>query len=351
MEKYAVIMAGGSGSRLWPLSRENRPKQFIRAGGDESMLIRTLEQIRQVVPAENCFIITNRNLQEITRKTLGDSIPASNILFEPLRKNTAACISYSVFLLKERVGSGLACFFPADSYVKDQAAYHDAVEQTFDAAEKTGRLIVIGINPTYPATGYGYIHVDPNREGPYPVSEFKEKPNQEKAMEYFESGDYWWNSGIIAGNLNEFQEKIKLFLPEHYREFSGLTNDPDGQDSAEKAFRMLPDISFDEGVLEKAKDLVAVRGRFDWDDIGNLESLSVTLKPDDSGNRVNGKFIGIDTGDSVVYGGKLLVAAIGLKDMVIAVTDDAVLVCPKDRVQDVKKLVEHLKTSEYEQYT
>ena len=351
MEKYAVIMAGGSGSRLWPLSREERPKQFIRAGGEESMLVRTLEQIRQVVSPENCFVITNRNLLEITRKTLGDSVPASNILLEPLRRNTAACISYSAFLLKNRVGSGLVCFFPADSYVKDRASYRAAVEQAFDAAESSGGLVVIGVTPTYPATGYGYIRVDPRGESPYPVAEFVEKPDYDTAKGYCDSGSCWWNSGIVAGSLDSFLEKIKLFLPEHYKEFSGLTKGPDGQGAAEKAFRALPGISFDKGVLEKSTDTVAVRGRFDWDDIGNLESLSVTLKPDGSGNRVTGKFLGIDTRNSVVYGGKSLVAAVGLEDMVIAVTDDAVLVCPKNRVQEVKTLVEHLKAGGYERYT
>ena len=351
MKKYAVIMAGGSGSRLWPLSREERPKQFIQAGGEESMLVRTLEQIRQVVPPENCFVITNRNLLEITRKTLGDSVPASNILLEPLRRNTAACISYAVFLLKNRVTSGLVCFFPADSYVKDQVSYRAAVEQAFDAAEGSGGLVVIGVIPTYPATGYGYIRVDPRGASPYPVAEFVEKPDYAAAKGYCDSGNCWWNSGIVAGSLNAFLEKIKLFLPEHYKEFSDLTKGPDGQGAAEKAFRQLPGISFDKGVLEKSTDTVAVRGGFDWDDIGNLESLSVTLKPDGSGNRVNGKFLGIDTQNSVVYGGKSLVAAVGLENMVIAVTDDAVLVCPKNRVQEIKTLVEHLKTGGYERYT
>lgn len=348
-------MAGGVGSRLWPLSREKRPKQFINADGEKCMLLQTLERINPVVPPNNCFVITNQDLKDITLETLEGRIPPANIITEPLRRNTAACIAYAVFALKHKGKEGTVCFFPADGYVRDALAYRTAVELAYGAAGASDSLVIIGIPPTYPATGYGYLSVDTEEEsGVYRVGEFREKPDLSTAEKLLSLGNYWWNSGIVAGRLDAFTAHIGAFLPDHEKAFSAVPNDSDRQDfilSLQQAYAGLPEISFDKGVLEKSKDILAVKGNFDWDDIGSLSSLAAAASPDANGNHMMGKFVGIDTRGSVIYAERPLVAAIGVENMVIAVTDDAVFICPKERTQEVRQLVDKLKENGYESYT
>lgn len=357
MEKYAVIMAGGAGSRLWPLSRKDKPKQFIGVEGGKCMLLQTIDRICETVPAEKCFIITNKNLFGITKETVGDVVPVSNIILEPAQKNTAACIAYASLLLKEKVGAGLLCFVPADGYVKNRADYKLAIERAYLAAETARSLVVIGIMPSYPATGYGYIHIDTDSgadRNVFPVNRFVEKPDLDTAKRFLSSGAFLWNSGILVGSIDAVVENTKLFLPDHYEKLSRAINRADGQDtglSLEKAYEELQDISFDKGVLEKCGRIRAVKGCFDWDDIGSLDALSKTFSQDEAGNSVQGSYLCMDSGNSVIYSDGVLISAIGVENMIIAATKDAVLVCPRDRVQDVKLLVERLKAGGYESLT
>lgn len=355
MERYAILMAGGSGLRLWPFSRKKKPKQFISADSGPCMMLETLERIRPVVPPDNCFVVTSRTLEEITRSTLKGTVPESNIILEPMPKNTAACIAYAVFTLKSKGIDGVLCFFPADGYVKNRTEYCSAVSRAYAAAEHTEGLVVIGLKPSRPATGYGYLRIGPGRpDEARPVLRFVEKPDRSTAEKFLSSGDYLWNSGIVAGRLSSFSAHIRSFLPEHSRIFSEAMENPDGQaagPSIQKAYSEIPDLSFDKGVLEKSGDIAAVEGNFDWDDIGSLEGLAVPLRPDPDGNRVKGAFFGVDTKDCIIYGNQTLVAAIGMENVVIALTDDAILVCPRSRAQDVKTLVERLKNSQYKQFS
>jgi mannose-1-phosphate guanylyltransferase len=352
LEKYAVIMAGGAGSRLWPVSREKTPKQFIVIEDNKCMLIQTLERLCDLVPPEKCFVITNKKLLDITKNTLDGIIPLSNIIAEPARKNTAACIAYASLLIKKIHGSGLICFVPADGYVKNKSDYQKAVDCAYQAAEDTNELVVIGIKPTYPATGYGYINIDRSiSEEIYKVRCFAEKPDSEKAQLFFESNEYLWNSGIVVGNIDTIIAHVKEHLPKHYKQLSqavDLSESPDFTARLEKAYREIPDISFDYGVLEKSKTLRAVEGGFDWNDIGNLDALAKTFLFDTEGNLIKGTHVGIDTTNSIIYSDDILVTTIDVDNMIVAAFDDAVLICRRDRVQDIKKLVTLLKNSGYE---
>lgn len=355
LDRFAVIMAGGAGSRLWPLSRESRPKQFIELCDGKCMLLQTIDRIREIVPYDKCFIITNKKLFDITKKTVGDIIPVSNIILEPMRKNTAACIAYATMVLKEKAGQGVLCFIPADGYVGEENSYRAAVGQACRAAEETNNLVVIGITPTYPSTGYGYIHIDGEKviSGAYKVERFVEKPDHATAEKYMKSGDYLWNSGILVGTIEAILKNVKKYLPNHYDSLSRAVQTGDNGElpvSIENAFNKLENISFDNGVLEKCGDISAVKGNFDWDDIGSLGALPRVLGTDKDGNAINGSYCGIDTSDTIVCGNDMLVATVGVSNLVIAVTQDAVLVCPKDRVQDVKALVGRLKEKGLERY-
>ncbi len=316
MEKFVVIMAGGSGTRLWPLSREARPKQFIYIDDGNCMLVQTIERVCEVVPADKCFIITNKDLLDITLDTVKNLIPFSNIILEPEKKNTAACIAFATLLLKERFGEGLICFVPADGYVKDRKGYTEAIELAYDAAEKTNDLVIIGITPTYPATGYGYIQVDNDTDAKriLNVLKFIEKPDFETAKELILSGDFLWNGGILVGNMNAIIKSIKTYLPDHFDKISEEVKHADeegGTICIENAYDEIQNISFDKGVLEKSDGIHVISSSFDWDDIGSIDTLSKTLTSDDAGNKIKGKHCGIDTSNSVMVGEDTLIATIG----------------------------------------
>ncbi|MFN7251064.1 MAG: mannose-1-phosphate guanylyltransferase [Anaerobacillus sp.] len=359
-EKYAVIMAGGVGARLWPLSRESKPKQFIHINGNKPLLIQTLERIQEVVPAENCFVITNKDYHNLTQETVKNLIPEANIILEPIRKNTAACISYATLHLEKLVGKGLVCFIPVDSYVREKEDYLAAIRQAYDAANNSKKLVIIGVKPTFPSTGYGYVHLNSeNTSDTQTISnviQFKEKPDLETAKKYLMSNKYLWNSGIVVGHLQSLINGIQQFIPEHFKKLSEVLkhqNKPEFNFLLEKSFSELVDLSFDYGVLEKTKSLLAIKGTFNWYDIGSLDALSIVINQDENDNSISGNHLGIDTHNSIIYNeeNENLVTTIGLSDMIIIHIDDLIVVCPKDRAQDVKKLVELAKKNGYDRYT
>ncbi len=352
MDKFIVIMAGGSGTRLWPLSREVKPKQFINIADGNCMLVQTIERVCEIVPAERCFTITNKKLVNITQNTVKDLIPLSNILVEPEKKNTAACISYATLLLKERYGEGLVCFVPADGYVKDNKAYKEAIELAYAAAEKTDGLVIIGITPTYPATGYGYIQIDNDEDADkiLRVLKFIEKPNLETAKKLISTGEYLWNGGILVGSMDAIIKNITAFLPEHYNRISDAImhiDEGSGNTYIENAYNEIKNISFDNGVLENSNDVFVVKGSFDWDDIGSIEALSKTMELDADGNAIRGKHLGLETCNSVIVGEDKLIATMGIDNLIIVSTPDVILVCPKNKAQDIKIIVDILRCSGY----
>ena len=354
MEKYAVIMAGGSGTRLWPISRENKPKQLISVDGSKSFLVQTIERICEVIPAEKCFVITNKAYHNLTKELVKDLIPVSNIIIEPLKKNTAACIAYATLYLEKMFGKGLVCFIPADSYVRNKVDYQNAIRQAFQAVENSGKIMIIGVKPYYPSTGFGYIQVDPVVQKEISkVVQFKEKPNIETAKEYIKSEEYLWNTGIVAGQLHVLINGIQHLMPEHYERLSESLKYKDTSNfssSIENAYNHLEDISFDYAFLEKSHNLHALQGHFDWYDIGSLEAISTLVGIDDHNNSVFGKHLGIDTENTIIYSADSLITTIGISDMIIVEINGIIIVCPKERAQDVKALVAMLKQNGYEKY-
>jgi mannose-1-phosphate guanylyltransferase len=354
LEKYAVIMAGGSGTRLWPFSRESKPKQFISVDGNKSFLAQTIDRICDVIPAEKCFVITNKDYLNLTKDAVKDLIPISNIILEPLKKNTAACIAYATLYLEKRFGKGLVCFIPADSYVRNKVDYQNAIRQAYQAVESGEKIIIIGVKPSYPSTGFGYIQVDSEvKKGISKVVQFKEKPNLETAKEYIKTEKYLWNSGIVAGQLHVLINGIQQLMPEHYERISVALSNKDTSDypsSIENAYSHLEDISFDYAFLEKSTNLHAVKGDFGWYDIGSLEAISILLGTDEHNNSIFGKHLGLDTENSTIFSLDSLITTIGISDMIIVEIDGIIIVCPKERAQDVKSLVGMLKKNGYEKY-
>lgn len=357
MNTYAVVMAGGFGIRLWPISTRNRPKQFMKTPGGKPMIAAAIEHMNGIVPFNNCYIVTNASHKELVNQAVAGMVPENNILCEPARKNTCACITYASLSLKKLYGEGIICFIPSDSFIKDESAYRMAILEALKVAEESCGMVIVGITPSYPSTAYGYIKTGPYSQGincnPIKVVEFLEKPCIEKAVKYVASGEYLWNSGILVGNVDEILKNVEKYKPDIYYALSEAVDGVDREDAAsllQAAYNRIENISFDFGVLEKCSGLLAVKGDFEWCDIGSLDGLDKIYQADAAGNSITGNHVGINTSNSVIYSENGLIATIGLDNIVIVHTGDAILVCPREKTQEIRYITYLLLDKGYERF-
>lgn len=346
-------MAGGGGTRFWPLSRQCRPKQVLNLSGSDVMINETIKRNAPIIPVENTYIVTNKAQSEVLKSVLLDGVDTGNILVEPVGRNTAACIAYAAAKIQQAHGDSILCVFPSDAYINKDEEYLRALDRAVRFASESQSFVTLGITPSFAATGYGYIrYAAGNSDGIYHVEEFVEKPNSEKARVYFQSGNYLWNSGILIGRSSVVMENIRRFLPKLYRQMVEMAEHFGTAQEAEmieKYYPVLQSISIDYGVLERSDDVMVVPGDFGWNDVGSWDMLGVLIPPDDSGNIIKSEHLGIDTRNTIIYGNKLI-TTIGLENMIIVNTEDALLICPKARAQEVKEVVELLKEQGKLQY-
>lgn len=357
MDKYAVIMAGGDGTRFWPLSRQHKPKQLLNISGNETLINETINRLKGIIDINNILVVAGKKQSSAMRTIILKDFPISNLLFEPTGRNTAACIAYAAIMLSTRCKDGIMCVLPSDHFIFNEDSFRETLLKACEAAEKTKKLIAIGIKPSRPATGYGYIRYCSsgykNINDAYEVVNFVEKPDIERARTFVESGEYLWNSGIFVWKVSVILDSLCRYLPRVYkamlkiRDSIGTKNE---YQDIEAAYSEIPSISIDYGVLERSDDILVIPADFGWSDVGNWDSLGLIFLHDQNGNIVKAKHIGLDTWDSIIYGDNRLIATIGLKNIIIADSSDAILVCPKDRVQDVKKLVDELKARGFDEY-
>lgn len=349
MEKYGVIMAGGGGTRFWPLSREKTPKQLLNLTGNGLMINETIERMSDVIENGNIFIVSNKQQIELMEKSVSNAINKQHILSEPDRRNTAACIGYAAMEIIKKYGDGIMCIFPSDHYIKDKEEFSHSLELAIDEAEQNNTLVTIGIKPTFPSTGYGYIKYNKkNTEASKNVMEFVEKPNLKKAKEYIDDGEYVWNSGIFVWKASVILDNYRRFLPRVYKylvEIGESMNTPEEYDVIQEIYPQIPDISIDYGVMERSDDVKVIIGDFGWNDIGSWDTLAVLYNVDENGNVIKGDQVNIDTSNCISYSENRLIATVGVDNLIIVETKDAILVCHKDKAQDVKKVVDQLKNS------
>lgn len=336
---FAVILAGGSGQRFWPMSRRAKPKQFLPILGKKSLFGETLNRINTLVPSKNIVVVTNKAYKkEISRQSKTLKIPLSNILMEPSGKNTASAIYWAALKIKKQNPNGVMIVLPSDHLIEKKQKFLSVLKKAIAFAQKDF-LVTLGIDPTRPETGYGYIKtakaIDVKKTG-FLVSQFTEKPNLAKAKQFVKSKKFFWNSGMFIWKADTIGCEFEKSLPKIVK----LFNNKCAQNQVGTFWSKLPSISIDYGILEKAKKVAIVpTGNIKWSDLGSWESLWEVFSNSKVDNVVKGDVTTINCEGSLIMGSKKLIGVVGLKDVVVIDTEDALLVCPKDQSQDVKALV------------
>lgn len=354
MNVYGVIMAGGGGTRFWPLSRQREPKQLLNLTGKGLMINETIDRMRLFIDKEDLFLVTNVTQKEKMKSAVCGRVLENHILCEPMARNTSACIGYAAMEIVKKYGNGILCISPADHFIKDTDAFVRILKLAVSTVEKEDKLVTIGVTPTYPATGYGYIKFDKTQtSAAKSVLEFKEKPDKEIAERYLVSGEYAWNSGIFVWKASTILKQLQEFLPEVFeglQKIGAAMQTPKEQQTIEEVYATIPSISIDYGVLEKSKEIKVILGAFGWNDVGSWETLDALHDKDENGNIIIGNHINIETKNCISYAKKRLIATIGVENLIIVETEDAILICDKNHAQDVKKVSDILVNTNQTKY-
>ena len=346
---YATILAGGSGTRFWPKSRVAFPKQFLRLEGAGSLLQNTVTRVASIIAPDHVLVVTGAHLQAQTLTQL-PTLPPTNVLSEPLGRNTTAAISWAALHLVAHDPEAVMVVLPADHVIADSAAFCLSVRQAAKAAAQHDVLMTLGVRPTYPATGYGYIKAGvplatSTTSSAYKVAQFVEKPSAEVAAQFVTSGDYFWNCGIFVWRARTILEELRTYLPDLLDGLHGYMTAMHADASPDVLhhhYSQLHSISIDYGVLERSLRVGVLPVTWAWSDVGSWRSLAALHTPDNHGNVVVGTHVGQDSTGLVIYSPDKLVATIGVTDLVIVQTEDILLICPKDRDQEVRDLVKAL---------
>jgi mannose-1-phosphate guanylyltransferase len=354
MKLYAVIMAGGIGSRFWPRSKQKTPKQLLRIFGENSMIQDTVARLEGLVDNNNIYVITNKTQKSEIVSQL-KHIPEENIIEEPFGRNTAACIGLASIIIEKKDKDAVTIILPADHIIKDKDTFHKTLNTAAEFAFQSKGLVTIGIPPSRPETGYGYIQIDDEStaENIYKVLTFAEKPNYATAVRFMESGDFMWNSGMFIWRADAILQEIKNYLPDLSEGLETIRKDletPSYENTLFNVYGLLKSISIDYGIMEKSKHVFLIKGEFPWSDVGSWEEVYQLSDKDKEGNAMTGNIYAERTVDSYIYSPDKFTAVIGVENLVIINTQDALLVCRRDNCQDVKKIVDHLKINQMPEY-
>ncbi|MBN1893700.1 mannose-1-phosphate guanylyltransferase [bacterium] len=354
---YGVIMAGGSGTRFWPRSRSDRAKQFLSLYGKHSLIQSTLLRFSHLVPWDRIYIVSNRAQKKmVTEHCL--NVPRDNLLFEPLSKNTAVCIGLAAVHILENDPDAVLAVSPSDHLVLDKKKFKDTITAAAHFAEESRSLVTIGILPSRPATGYGYIQTGEeiayrSSVQVFRVKTFAEKPNLATAEMFLKSGDFLWNSGIFVFRADVYLAALEEHLPDTHdglRKIQAAIGSVRYEDVLQRVYRQIRGVSVDYGVMEHARSVLTVRGNFLWNDLGSWEQVYLLGKKDKDGNSAHGNAVFVNSRNAYVYSSKGVVGIVGLEDVVVIQDGGAVLVCKREEAENVKLLVEKMKRANMEKY-
>jgi mannose-1-phosphate guanylyltransferase len=359
---YVVLMAGGIGSRFWPRSRSSKPKQLLNIFGNRSMMQMTYDRIKNLTEPEKILIITNNDLTDTIAEQI-PGIPRENIIGEPYGRNTAPCIGVACAIMKKREPADendVMVVLPADHLIQEEQKYHDVLNAAVGYASKNNYLLTIGIVPSYPETGYGYIQrnetvLSENHKTIFKVKTFAEKPNRETAERFLKSGDFFWNSGMFVWNLKTIISEIEEHIPDLADGIGTISADIDTNrqnDAILDVYSKIKSVSIDYGILEVSRRVGVIEGDFTWNDVGSWEAAHNIAKKDEKGNYVNaGRSILINAKDNYLYSSKnKMVVAMDVDGLVLVETEDAILVCKKDQSQNVKNVVDVIRQKNWDDY-
>jgi mannose-1-phosphate guanylyltransferase len=345
---FVVVLAGGSGERFWPLSTPSHPKQFPPLLDGQSFFQRTVERAIRLVGQDRVLVATREDLFPMVREQV-PGFPADNCVLEPEGRDTAACIGLAALVVERRLPGGRMLVTPSDHFIAPFHAFEETIRQGLTLLDRVDGLVTLGIPPTGPETGYGYIlsgQTLPEHPAGRRCERFTEKPDRTSAERFLADGRYYWNSGIFLWSAATFLKQVAEHLPAHWRVLEQIRpclGTSEQGPALARLFPQMPKVSVDIGLLEKARDVFMVPATFSWDDIGTWSALGRILPKDDAGNAVVGRHVGQDSCGCVIYSTTRPIATIGLSDLVVVETPEGILVCPKDRTQEVKHLVRLLR--------
>ena len=351
-KRYVVIMAGGNGERFWPESRVANPKQFLPIVGDIPMLKQTINRLKDFIDVENIFVITNAKHRSIVL-AICPELDTKKVIGEPIGRDTAPAVALATLLVQREDPDAIFAMLPADAVIQDKSAFYSVLESSFKLAETEPALVTIGIKPSHPATGYGYIQKS-NQCGEfsgnvaYSVKKFVEKPNFDKAKAYLESGDFYWNAGMFIWSVSVIRSEFEKNCAELWRRIEAMTAQLDlGKELnvlLESIYPDLEKISVDYAIIEKASKVVMFESLFDWDDVGEWSAVARHDPIDSDGNCSRGLSLAVDSKNNIISNrdDKHVVTLLGVEDLIVVHTEDATLVCKKDQSQAVKNLVQRL---------
>ena len=349
MKVFGVIMAGGGGTRFWPLSRKSKPKQLLNLSGQGLMINETIDRLGLLIDPKDIFIVTSQEQEAAMQEAAAGRLPPENILAEPAARNTAACIGYAAVKIKKLYGDGVMVIVPADHYIREAERLKETLQKGVDCAQGSDHLFTVGIEPSFPSTGYGYIQCDmSSQEAVKPVLAFHEKPDEETARRYIQSGGYKWNSGMFIWRVSAILRKYAEMIPDIHADLMRVyeaLDTPEEQKTLQAVYPQIRRISVDYAIMEPCSHRGHVRmlpASFDWNDVGSWDMLSVYHAPDQNGNVLVGDTLALNSSQCVCYSQKRLVAVVDVQDLAVIETEDAIMVCPVSKAQDVRLLVEEL---------
>ncbi|MGD2295379.1 MAG: mannose-1-phosphate guanylyltransferase [Candidatus Aminicenantes bacterium] len=357
MDLRVIILAGGAGTRFWPVSRKIRPKQFLPIVSEKTMIEETIDRLSSQVPLKNIYTIANAEKTEMIKSIL-PNLPEKNLLVEPAGRNTAPSLILATAWIHHQNPKAVMAALPADHLIRDSAHFLRKLEAAAAAASSGDYLITFGIPPTSPATGYGYIRFSSVRpihsldEPFYAVQEFKEKPDLKQAKAFLKRGNYFWNSGMFLWQADVFGRKLERFAPGMFSYWTHIREALKSNDEARivSLFEDIPSISIDYALMEKAEGVLMARGDFGWSDVGVWSSLTDIWPQNKAGNVLRGDNIILDSRDCLVYNPDKLTALIGVKDIIVVNTEDALLIAHRDQDQKVKDIVGNLEKKKKTEY-
>lgn len=358
MKNVVIIMAGGKGERFWPMSRTNMPKQFLNLTDSPLTMIQlTIKRILPLVSSEDIFIVTNSKYKELIYEQLPE-IKKDNILFEPLGKNTAPCIGLASTIIKKRYGDANVIALAADHIIKNETIYLSNLELALKYSN-LGNIVTLGIVPEHIETGYGYIKLSDrvnNTDMIYKVEKFVEKPDYETAKKYCSSGNYLWNSGMFIWKNSVMLDSFKKYMPDLYKSIEKIYNSLDLEDCSSiinEEYKTIEPESIDYGIMEKSDNIYVIPGNFGWDDVGSWLSVERLRDLDRDSNILDGNIISYNSRNNIVMNKSdkdKLLTLVGMENVIVINTKDAILIMNKDNSQDIKKMLQQLKNTDNEKY-